>query len=422
MSVDAQQEYLDAKKDFEDQMTDYDDAVTDLQDAIDENRTRTTYDEEGRARIEKWDEATQTWKIVNDFATEYGQLDDLMDQEWDTYDEWAKDHAGDVRYYNENGELVTQNADEFYREGMAKYANSLGTVTQDYEDLAREYAAKGLGFGSAAEMQEALGGLAQDVLGGVDAQQGLSDDEKDVYRRASHANLRDMENSFDKQIDSIAAGGSTMRTLAAGDEIRSQMSDARLRNEYAMLEADFERRQISYQHKRENYAMMVSTGLATMQEYTASVRADQATAFQAFSQGAAHLINQRGIDLEAQKAEAQNILNSITASIGISESALTQANAMYRNSVEPYKDKLAAELSSAQLKLDLYGIATSAKIADDQARAAAEEARKRRKRGFWKGIATVGASVLLAPATLGVSLVALPSGINQISEGSSEVF
>lgn len=400
----------DARDDYNDALDNANTAIDSFSDAVEDNKTRTSYDSDGRAFVEQWDPDSGSWTQVKDYNQEYDQLDSLMNMGWDTVEGWAQDNAGTV-----NG----QNRWDYYQQGMADSAGALGTVTEDYQDWARNQAATGLGFVDSSDMESALNSMLDEILAGVNSSQGLTDQEREVYENLGHSNLRQMESDLNRQLDSVAAGGSTMRTLAAADEVRSQMSDARLQNEYAILEADFERRQINYENNRQNYASLVNAGMASEQQYLEAVRSDKINQFQAYATGVSQIMQQRQIDLDAQKAHVETIYQSINASLGISDAAINQANQLYEQSIAPYKDQMAAAISQADMELGAYTAATTA-ASNKYAQYANDLQNMRTNRTkFWSGLAlTIGGGALLV-ATGGAATPLVTMGMVGMTAGGA---
>lgn len=393
---------------------DYDDSIDNYEEQVENSRTRVEYDENGRAYVTEYNPGSDSWDRVQGFDTEYDLIDELTQMQNQSFDEWSQDSGGDVTYYDEAGVEQTQDRHSFYDQGIANTANELSTLTEDYSGAARQFAAETLGFSTTDEMDAALGGLVDDVLAGQGAAEGLTADERSAYERAGASSLRGMEADLDRQLDSVAAGGSTMRTLAAADEVRSQMSDARLQNEYAMIEADFERRQINYDHKRQNYAMMVQSGMATQQEYLQGVRADKVNALQGYAQGMSNLYQERQLDLQAQELHAQTIYNSVNLSLGVSEHATQQAAERYEQSVKPYTDLMASALSELTADLNRKEVLLAEQFMnDEQGRDGGGGGPSSGDR--WRGAGKVAAGLVLAPVTGGASLAFIGDGISDIT-------
>lgn len=383
-------------------------AIDAFSEAVDENKTRTSYTDDGRAYVEKYNAETGGWDTVNDFGEQYDLLDELKNQQYQTVEEWSDDNAHMI---DTDGDGVPDtNTWDYYNQGAANAASEIGSVTTDYQDWARNAAATGMGFSDAAEMESVMAGLADDLLGGVSQVQGLSAEESETYDDLIHSQMRNMQSQFDRQLDAINAGSqSTMRYLAAADQVRNQMSDARLQAEYAKLEANFERQMVNYENKRQNYEYLVATGQASEQEYLAGVRADKVNAFQAYAQGATMVMQQRQLDLQTQQAHAQTIYNSINASMGISQHAIDTANQMYEQAVAPYMDQMNASLSQAELALGSLQTWSNMAATQSQMHFAQQQAQAQNRAQFWGGItaSAVGLAAMFVPGgqAIGIGLI-----------------
>lgn len=366
------------------------DAIDGLNQAIEDNRTRTRY-VDGRAIVEQWDPDKGDWAVVNDYSREYGMLDDVLGQDWQTMEQWAQNNAHTF--------ADGTNAWDHYQQGQQRVSSGMETLTQDYADWARDQAAQSLGFMDRGQVNELFSDMISKMIGPVSDMQGLSDEELNVYRELGHNNLRQMDAQLGRQLDAVAAGGSTMQYLAAADQVRMQMSDARLQHEYQILQTDFERKMIDYENNRQNYAMLVQMGLATEQEFLQGVRADYVNAFQAYAAGAQQVMQQRALDLEMQQAHVQTIYQGINASLGISEHAMTQAAQIYEQAVAPAREMMNAALSQANLHLQQLGTYASMQHQAEQAKAARRAARQAARGGVFRGIAQVviGGALLFVP-------------------------
>ena len=376
-----------------------------------DNRTQTVFGDDGRAQTQQWDTTLNDgdggWNTVNDYSQQYGMLDELTGLSHQSMNEWAGDNAvHDGRNLYSEAQL-----------GMADLAGSMSSLTEDTLPWAQEQAAGSLGFSSFQDYSDALAGMLSGVLGGPQSMPGLSEHERDMYDRLGHQNLMMMEQDMNRHLDTINAGGSTMRYLAAADEARLSMSSARLQNEYAKMQSDFERRMIQHDQNKENYMMMVQAGLATQEMYQEAVKADAFNAFQAYAQSAAMLMEQRSIDLEAQRFHAETIYQSINASIGISDHAMSVTNELYQQHMAPYMDQLSAAVTKMEVENTRYGTTAAQWMHREEqiAREAAEQ-RSRRNRGIFGALKFVaGVAAMFVPGGQVVGVMAMAGGAGLVA-------
>lgn len=389
-------------------------AVDNFNQTVEDNRTQTIW-RDGRAVTQQWNPEANDWRDINTYDREYDLLDEALGMEWDTMEDWAKDNA----HLLPDG----TNAWDYYQEGQARTAQNMETVTQDYTPWAKEQSAQSLGFMDRGQMDDLLQRLVTNFTGPIDDLQGLTDRENEVYRELGHNNLRQMESSLARQLDSVAAGGSTMQYLAAADQVRMQMSDARLQHEYQILQTDFERKVMESERNMQSYAMLVQLGAATEQEYIAGVRADHINAFQAYAAGAQQIMAQRAVDLEAQQAHVQTIYQGIQVSIGISQHAIDTSAAIYEESVKPARELLNSAFAEANLHLNAMGTYGALQHQHDMAKEA-KKARKRASRGgFWRGIgmAALGAAAMIfVPGAQGFGAALLFAGATETAGNADD--
>jgi len=418
----AEEDYESAQTDAENSQTAADTAITELENAIKENKTRTSYDENGHAYIEQWDpdlEGGGGWVRVKDFEDEYNLLQDLEDMSWDSMEDWAA----------KNATIDGGNLYDLYWEGMNDSAENMGVMTDADINNARKYGAQQLGFADWDAMNTAMKTMAESLMGGVSGQEGMSTKEMALYEDANRRNIRAMENDINRQLDAINANGSTMTYLAAADEARSQMSDARVAGEVSILQENFERQQVNYEYKQQMYGYMVETGNATQAQYLQALQADRVNSFMAYAQGMQTLQAQRQIDLQTQQAHADAIYNQINASLGISESAITQANELYVQGVQPYIDSMEAALVEADLDLKVLSQEFAEYSWTSQMSTQWEDENKKdTKKGIWgafKAVAGVALSVvgvvaIVSTGGLGVGPGALLLGAGSYLTSSGE--
>lgn len=372
------------------------------QQAAHDNRTQTVFGDDGRAVTQQWDAKSGGWNTVNDYANEYSMLDQLTGLSHQTMNEWASDNAvhDERNLYNE-AQL-----------GMANLGNSMETLTRDTLPWAQEQAAQSLGFSSAQHYSDALAQLLSGVLSGPEGMSGLSDHERDMYDRMGHQNQVMMQQDMNRHLDTVNAGGSTMRFLAAADEARLSMSSARLQHEYATMQADFERRMIQHDQNKENYMMMVQAGMATQEMYVEAVKADAVNAFQSYAQSAGMLMEQRSLDLEAQRLHAETIYQSINASIGISDHAMNVTNELYQQHMAPYMDQLSAAVTQLEAENTRYGTTAAQWMhREEQISREQQERRSRRNRGIFGALkVAAGFAAMFIPGGQVVGVMMMGSG------------
>jgi len=372
------------------------------QQAAHDNRTQTVFGDDGRAVTQQWDAKSGGWNTVNDYANEYSMLDQLTGLSHQTMNEWASDNAvhDERNLYNE-AQL-----------GMANLGNSMETLTRDTLPWAQEQAAQSLGFSSAQHYSDALAQLLSGVLSGPEGMSGLSDHERDMYDRMGHQNQVMMQQDMNRHLDTVNAGGSTMRFLAAADEARLSMSSARLQHEYATMQADFERRMIQHEQNTENYMMMVQAGMATQEMYVEAVKADAVNAFQSYAQSAGMLMEQRSLDLEAQRLHAETIYQSINASIGISDHAMNVTNELYQQHMAPYMDQLSAAVTQLEAENTRYGTTAAQWMhREEQISREQQERRSRRNRGIFGALkVAAGFAAMFIPGGQVVGVMMMGSG------------
>lgn len=339
----------DAEDAYYDAIDDFDTAVDDYQTAVEANKTRTVTDENGRQVVQQYNPDSGEWETTKTFDGLYDKLDELAGLEYHTNaDAWAEatGNAG-----------ALQNT----RSGLASTLSDLeGGLTDQDIGASRDYAAEMMGFGSWAGsggLQEAIGGLADEVLAGVEHQSGLTDEERMAYERASDRAIDQYESGLERDLDAVAAGGSTMRYLAAADEVRRQVSDQRLAAEMQILETDYERRRINLEDKKQTWGMMVQQGTMTAQQFQEGIRADRVNAFKAYSERMQTLLQERQTDIQATMAHADNIYKQINAEIGIDTHAMETAAEMYKQQMQPYLDTMQAEAMALQAESQRFAVA-----------------------------------------------------------------
>ena len=190
------------------------------------------------------------------------------------------------------------------------------------------------------------------------------------------------------------------------------MSSARLQHEYATMQADFERRMIQHDQNKENYMMMVQAGMATQEMYVEAVKADAVNAFQSYAQSAGMLIEQRSLDLEAQRLHAETIYQAINASIGISDHAMNVTNELYQQHMAPYMDQLSAAVTQLEAENTRYGTSAAQWMhREEQISREQQERRSRRNRGIFGALkVAAGFAAMFIPGGQVVGVMMMGSG------------
>lgn len=267
-----------------------------------------------------------TWQDQQSYEDAYGKLNDLMNTEFQTFDEFG-------------GEELSG-----YREGFQGMLDTVsgGPSDEDYQN-SLAYAARMLGF----ESPEALLGQFQndrtELEAGINNQQGYTPEELQARQKATYTATKEMQDLASITNDSITKN--TMMKLAHADEARQQISDYRAKQKVQIIEENFQRQMINYENLKDRYYKEVQLGNMTSQQYIEALRQDRYTALQGYAQGIASVQQAYANETAALANHANIIYESINAQLGINVQAIEFAQAQYDMHMQPFLDSLNAEMT-----------------------------------------------------------------------------
>jgi hypothetical protein len=304
------------------------DAISEVSQALDDNKTRTTYDENGAPIVQQWDPETETWVTRRDYSDAYASLENLMNQEFTSFDEFT------------GGE---------YDDTMQQYNDLLSRIESGPSEADRQeamaWAAELMGFDSAADYQNRMGGLQQQINSGIGNQQGFSDEERRARQDMINRNAATQERQMERQLDAIAASGqSTMQYLKAADGARAQIADQRAAQEVGMMQEEFQRKSMQYQAKTQEYGMLLESGQINANQYMEGLRADRMGALQGYAQEMSLMLEQYGTETQAMAQHAQTIYEAINSQVGIGQAAIDEADALLEQAMSGPMSELQTQL------------------------------------------------------------------------------
>lgn len=232
---------------------------------------------------------------------------------------------------------------ERYNQGMEGLVNQMEQgPTQDMLDQGMGRFAQLSGMGNNADdYRAAMQGKYNELEGGVNSMEGLSEDYRRMMEKQNALALQQTEDLMSDQLDAIHAGtGSTMQYLKAADEARRQIADQAVAQNLAVAEKDLQMKQYQFEQKKDQYNQMLQAGMINQQQFEEGIRSDRLSALQGYAQLHAQATTERSQDLEAKKAHAQNIYNAINAELGVQQQDINRLKADYELYINPIMDEL----------------------------------------------------------------------------------
>lgn len=259
-------------------------------------------------------------QVIRDFSQYGDQLQELKDMDIPSMQEFAQNQGVDYGQLNSDMQSVSE------------MLTDPGQQALD-EQGARDYFDRLAGITDGQYMED----LLNQVDAGVSAQPGLSDDERGAYQEAVDRQVNQLEQTGDRQLDSVMGSyGSQSRGLAAAEQVRQQIGDARVQGELQIIQEDQARRQYNFESKRDQYNQMLQAGQITQQQYMEGLRADRLGALQGYASQMESLTRGFGAEIEGLRSHADIMYNTLMTDLGISQSAVDFASNWFDSQIQPY--------------------------------------------------------------------------------------
>lgn len=293
------------------------------------------FDFEG-AMSDAQDQASQMYGSTGQTAGEWGaQAADLNDQ-ITGITEWMADQG------------LTMNDIAGETAGMQAIIDQLaaGPSAED-QDASFEYAARLMGM-DADQVNDMIGNLSQQLSQGVNAAEGMSDQERALRERQNQANLREMESRAQRMVqNSLADTGSTVRMLASADEATRQINNVQLQQDAALAQEDFERKMAQFQSLQTQWGQMVQTNAMGSQQYLDQIQQGMSMAIEGYATKIDALLaeNQQYFqmhqaDMGAIQQQIDNLYKTANLQMGIDQAILDATDQLYAQNVQPYLDEV----------------------------------------------------------------------------------
>lgn len=289
---------------------------------------------------------------------------------------WANEHLdrlqGVIGGFGELGRPTWDtHQDQYnqYRQGFDSMLDQFMSPAQRNQDIsqARNYAAENLGYENWNQYHQDIGNMRGQLNQGINAQEGLSDLERQRYQEFQERQALDMRDNLNRQVEAVMAStGSTMNFLMAADEARKQISNERLRGELSIMQEDFQRKTMQYESLKDQLWNQVQAGTISQEQFLQGIRQDRMSALQGYAMGMDQVMQKYHMelmayttDLDALRSEAGAIMDLISAQLGVDQAAISTFETLMAAEINPLIaqfDSLAGILSlqmqDAQLKHD----------------------------------------------------------------------
>lgn len=243
-------------------------------------------------------------------------------------------------------------------QGLSDYSQPIGQIqglidrwqngpsAGDY-DSAFAHAARLTGL-SPEEWSATMAELTRTMSGNINDMPGLSEDEQTMMRRQNQANLRDMEARTLRIVqDTMADTGSTARMLQTAAEYGNQINNAQIAQDYALVQADGERRVMQLQSAQQSWAAMMQAGEIGVDQYLNNLQEGASLAFQGYATQVQtmmandqQLFSQHRADLDSMVAGINATYQALQLQLGATVAEIDVANSLYKSLVQPYLDDL----------------------------------------------------------------------------------
>ncbi len=278
--------------------------------------SRGYYDEDGT-----WVE-TENLQALND------QLRAIRDAEFPGFTEWSQ---------QEGVSLTDIQASDPYQELM-RLARELesGPTDEDLQgglDYGQDYAARLTGLDD--RYRDILSGMADELFGGVGAQPGMTDDQRQVYERAVQSQIEGMERQAEKTLNAMVVNGSAaMAMYAKSDEAMRAIRDTRIQGAVAIVDEDFQRQMANFESKKLYYDQLVASGDIGAAQYLDMIQQGKASSLYGYAQGITAIAQQNqeyfqmyAADYKALADGVQNQYDGIMLELGVDKALSEQIQA-----------------------------------------------------------------------------------------------
>jgi hypothetical protein len=226
-------------------------------------------------------------------------------------------------------------------------------VAQDQQE-GREFFEELMGFspGGYSQRLSAMEGLMGE---GIQGQEGLTPEHKDIYNRQTQIQLQQMREDSAQLMESLGASGRSVAGFQAMVQLSRNQADFQSQRDLELLTQDLMLKQAEYDALSNRYEQLFNMGQITIGQYSSALRENRMAAIQGYAQQITTMAQQNQQNLQAYETHAQVMYNNLMADLGVSKGLLDEAAAHYEMYMAPItaareKQALEDEKKAAEAK------------------------------------------------------------------------
>ena len=206
-------------------------------------------------------------------------------------------------------------------------------VAQDQQE-GREFFEELMGFspGGYSQRLSAMEGLMGE---GIQGQEGLTPEHKDIYNRQTQIQLQQMREDSAQLMESLGASGRSVAGFQAMVQLSRNQADFQSQRDLELLTQDLMLKQAEYDALSNRYEQLFNMGQITIGQYSSALRENRMAAIQGYAQQITTMAQQNQQNLQAYETHAQVMYNNLMADLGVSKGLLDEAAAHYEMYMAP---------------------------------------------------------------------------------------
>ncbi len=187
-----------------------------------------------------------------------------------------------------------------------------------------------------------LGGMNQQLGGGIGGMQGLSAEEQSTFQRQAQQQIDSMREESRQIVGALAGSGRSIAAFDAMEGIAGQIADFGLQSQVELINNNWARKQLEYQALKDQRDFLVQSGMQGAEQYTQQLQSAWNTAITGYAQEISTLANENQQYAELWNQHAEATYKSYMMDLGLTEEAMNQSAELWAQS---HMDELLAQQS-----------------------------------------------------------------------------
>ena len=275
------------------------------------------------------------------------------DGEWEDDPQFDQERAaGIVAEVRETvGDFEELDLDAEHAE-LQKLIDSLSeTGSPEDVDAAYDEAARMLGHETGEDLETYMQDLVAEMEGGIEGQEGLSEEQMATFRAGTEAAIRRDEELMSRQLEQVMGErGSSMAYMHAADNARREIRDTRVLAEVDLLQQDMLRQKENYDALKERYQFSVGATADIKAQHMQELIQVRTAAAQEMSNRISLLTDQYQAESSALSNWTQSMYTAMEMDLGLQQHVMDQMDDAYERELRPHLDKIQTLSAEATIK------------------------------------------------------------------------